>query len=98
MSVARDVESVSSAPAVAALPPPSPVRGALRQIPFRVSAVIPLQGFKLRDLHTLRAGQVLTTEMSATDDVPVFIGAAPLAFAELDDVDGQMALRLTRLS
>ena len=98
MSADEPVLPVPAEPVIGALPAPSPVRGALRQMPFRVSAVIRLHGFRLRDLHGLRAGKLLTTEVFATDDVPVLAGAAPLAFAELDNVDGQMALRLTRLS
>ena len=98
MSAADGIANEIAEPSVAALPAPLPVRGALRQIPLRVSAVIRLHGLRLRDLHRLRAGHMVLTEVSATDDVPVLVGAAPLAFAELDNVDGQMALRLTRLS
>ena len=69
-----------------------------RNVPFRLSITIPLAGLKLRDLHSLRGGSTLSTNVSAAEDVPVRVGGALLGWAELDDVDGQMAIRLTRLT
>lgn len=75
----------------------SSIRGQMRNIPFRLSVTIPLIGWRLRGLRELRQGQLLLTGVSAAEDVPVSIGGAPLGHAELDNVDGQMAVRLTRL-
>ncbi|WP_198137512.1 FliM/FliN family flagellar motor C-terminal domain-containing protein [Terriglobus sp. TAA 43] len=66
-------------------------------MPFRLSVTIPLIGWRLHRLRDLQQGQLIVTAVSATEDVPVRIGEALLAHAELDNVDGQMAIRLTRL-
>ncbi len=69
-----------------------------RNVPFRLAVTIPLAGMKLRDLCLLRPGTTLFTYISAAEDVPVRVGGALLGWAELDNVDGQMAIRLTRLT
>lgn len=80
------------------LPAPSAIRGAIRQVPFRLCATVPLAGLKLGDIQTLRKGQVLATTIAAAHDVPVLVGGALFAYAELDNMDGQMAVRITSLS
>jgi flagellar motor switch protein FliN/FliY len=74
------------------------VRGVVRSVPFRLAVTIPVSGLKLRDLRELRVGQVFPTPISAAEDVPVRAGGALLGYAELDNVDGAMAVRMTRLS
>lgn len=69
-----------------------------RNVPFRLAVTIPLAGMRLRDLSHLRAGTTLLTGVPAAEDVPVRVGGALLGWAELDNVDGQMAIRLTRLT
>jgi flagellar motor switch/type III secretory pathway protein FliN len=69
-----------------------------RAVPFRVSITIPLLGLKLRDLSNLQVGRLFPTAISAAEDVPVRAGGAVLGWAELDNMEGQMAVRLTRLS
>ena len=70
---------------------------AAQTVPFRLSIAVPVTGMKLRDLRELCPGFVLSTHVSAADDVPVRVGGAVLGWGELDNVDGQMAVRLTRL-
>jgi flagellar motor switch/type III secretory pathway protein FliN len=72
--------------------------GVMRSIPFRLAVTIPVAGLKLRSVRELCAGQVITTDISASEDVPVRAGGALLGYAELDDVEGTMAVRMTRLS
>jgi flagellar motor switch protein FliN/FliY len=76
----------------------SSIRGQIRAIPFRLSVSVPLHGWKLGRICALKQGQLLLTGVSAAEDVPVCVGGALLGYAELDNVDGQMAVRLTRLS
>lgn len=73
------------------------IQGRVRNMPFRLSVAIPLIGWRLHCLRDLQQGQLIVTGVPATEDVPVRIGEALLAHAELDNVDGQMAIRLTRL-
>ncbi len=70
----------------------------LRSVPLRLAVTIPIQGLKLRDLQILGKGRTLRTVIPAVEDVPVSVGGALLGWAELDNVDGRMAVRLTRLS
>ena len=70
----------------------------VRSVPFRLTITVLLPGLKLRDLRTLCAGAVFLTDTPAAADVPVTVGGATLGWGELDNVDGQMAVRLTRLA
>jgi|GEM_PF-5009608 len=84
-----------------ALPAPAAavsMHAALRTVPLRLSVNVPLSGVCLRDIRELEEGQLFMSTLFASDDVPVRVGGALFAFAELDNVDGQMAVRLTRLS
>lgn len=74
------------------------IRGQVCAIPFRLSVSVPLHGWKLGRLCELEQGDLLLTGISAVEDVPVRAGGVLLGYAELDNVDGQMAVRLTRLS
>ena len=69
-----------------------------RSVPFRLTITVPLPGLKLRSLRSLRAGTIFLTDTPAAEDVPVTVAGATLGWGELDNVDGQMALRLTRLT
>lgn len=69
-----------------------------RAVPFRLTICSPVPGLKLRSLRALRPGTVFLTNTPAADDVPVTVAGATLGWGELDNVDGQMALRLTRLA
>ncbi len=86
-------------PEPAALPAPETPAcwHAAQTVPFRLSIAVPVCGMKLRDLRSLFIGAVFCTHVSAAEDVPVRVGGAMLGWGELDNVDGQMAVRLTRL-
>ncbi len=81
-----------------ALPVSLPTHGVICTIPFRVAVSIAVPGMKLRGLRELKVGQVLHTATSVTEDVPVRAGNVLLGYAELDNLDGQMSVRLTRLN
>jgi flagellar motor switch protein FliN/FliY len=53
--------------------------------------------FKVRDLITLKEGQVFESLSPATDDVPVRVGQMHLGWSEFEVLQQRMALRLTRL-
>jgi flagellar motor switch/type III secretory pathway protein FliN len=69
-----------------------------RFVPFRLTITVPLPGLKLRSLRALRIGTIFLTATPAAEDVPVTVAGVMLGWGELDNVDGQMALRLTRLT
>lgn len=69
----------------------------LSQIGMTLRAEVALEGFRVRDLLTLAAGQVFETSSPDTDDVPIRIGNVQLGWGEFEVVEQQMALRVTRL-
>ena len=69
----------------------------LSRIPMRLTAGVPVPGFKVRDLLAMRAGSVVETAWPSTEDVPLRMGDVQLSWSEFEVVEGRMAVRLTRL-
>ena len=69
----------------------------LSRIPIQLTCSVPLR-FKVSDLLKLRAGQMVVSEWTSTDDVPLKIGAVQLSWSEFEVVEQRMAVRLTRLA
>ena len=90
-------EPAGGTPSALAAPEMPATWRAAQPIPFRLSIAVPVTGMKLRDLRELSIGTVFTTGVSASEDVPVRVGGVVLGWGELDNVDGTMAVRLTRL-
>ena len=53
--------------------------------------------FCVRDLLALAAGQVIATAWSSGEDLPLAIEDVQLAWVEMEVVDQEMAIRITRL-
>jgi len=70
----------------------------LSRIPIRLIAGIPLPNFRVKDLVGLKAGKLVSSQWSSTDDVPLKIGSVQLSWSEFEVVEQQMAVRLTRLA
>ncbi len=70
----------------------------LSRLPVVLTARIPLSGFKVRDLLLLQEGQLIQSDWSTTEDIPVKIGRVQLAWSEFEVVEDSMAMRLTRLA
>ena len=68
----------------------------LSQLPVTLRAGVGLR-FRVRDLLTLKEGQVFESLSPATDDVPVRVGQMHLGWSEFEVLQQRMALRLTRL-
>ena len=69
----------------------------LQRLPI-LTAGVPLPRFRVKDLLSLRPGQMLSSAWLITDDVPLKIGAVQLSWAEFEVVEQRMAIRLTRLA
>ena len=69
----------------------------LSRIPMRLTAGVPIERFKVRDLLALRPGAIVATTWPSTEDVPLQMGAVQLSWSEFEVVEGRMAIRLTRL-
>ena len=71
---------------------------AIARMPVVLAARVPLTGFKVKDLLQLEAGQLIRSEWSTAEDIPVKIGRVQLAWSEFEVVEDSMAMRLTRLA
>lgn len=70
----------------------------LARLPMRLTAAIPLPGFRVKDLLALHPGQVVVSEWPGSEDVPLKIGSVHLSWSEFEVVEQRMAIRLTRLA
>ena len=69
----------------------------LAGLPLRVAVHIPLCKLTLQQLSRLEPGQLLCGSWAVVEDVPVRAGEALLGWAEFEEVDGRMAMRLTQM-
>ena len=67
------------------------------QLRVTMRAGVALNRFKVRDLLSLKEGQVFESLSPDTENVPLMVGQVQLGWSEFEIVDQRMALRLTRL-
>ena len=67
-------------------------------LPLRLDVKIPMPNFRLKDLTHLAAGQVLQSEWSVAEDLPVSVGDIKLLWAEFAVADQQLTVRVTRIA
>jgi len=70
----------------------------IASFPTLLAVAIPLRELRVRDLLALCPGQIVTTPWNLTDDLPLATGPLRLAWGELDVLNGNIALRITRLA
>jgi flagellar motor switch protein FliN/FliY len=68
------------------------------RLPVEVDVAVPVPDFRVRNLLTLEAGQVIESQWGHGEDVPLSAGEVQLAWSEFEVVDTQLAVRVTRLS
>jgi hypothetical protein len=68
------------------------------RLPVVLAVSVPLRGFKVRDLLSLRCGQTVESRWAVTSDVPLEVGELQLCWGEFELVELRLALRLTRLA
>jgi flagellar motor switch/type III secretory pathway protein FliN len=69
----------------------------LSQLRVTLRAAVALDRFKVRDLLTLKEGQVFESVSPDTEDVAVMVGQVQLGWSEFEVPEQRMAVRLTRL-
>lgn len=84
------------------VPAPAPQQGscywpAMEWLPVQISIALPLPRFRVRDLLTLDPGQIIATEWPNGDDLPLSVDQVQLAWVEMESVEQEMAVRITRL-
>lgn len=70
---------------------------AVEWLPMQLNVALPIPRFRVRDLLALKPGQAIATEWPDGDDLPLSIEDVQLAWIEIEAVDRDMAVRITRL-
>jgi flagellar motor switch protein FliM len=68
------------------------------RLPVELDVAVPVEGFRVRNLLALEAGQVIETQWANGEDVPLATGELQLAWSEFEVMDTQLAVRVTRLA
>ena len=83
-------------------PPPSAEEtvfpAPIPQLPVALAVSVPVRDFRVRELLTLVPGDVIATQWSHGDDLPIAAGDVQLAWSEFEVVETKLAVRITRLS
>jgi len=75
-----------------------PAWPSLSRVPERLTALLPLRGFRVAALLSLEKGQIIESNMSLTADIPMKISTIQIAWGEFEVVEHTMAVRLTRMA
>jgi flagellar motor switch protein FliM len=70
---------------------------AIEWLPVQISISLPIPRFRVRDLLTLDPGQIISTDWPNGDDLPLSVDQVQLAWVEMESVEQEMAVRITRL-
>lgn len=70
---------------------------AIEWLPVQLSISLPIPRFRVRDLLVLDPGQILSTDWPNGDDLPLSADQVQLAWVEMESVEQEMAVRITRL-
>jgi flagellar motor switch protein FliN/FliY len=68
------------------------------RLPVELDVMVAVRDFRVRNLLSLEPGQLIESQWAHGDDVPIAAGEVALAWSEFEVVDGQLAVRITRLS
>jgi flagellar motor switch/type III secretory pathway protein FliN len=81
----------------AALDRPRRYWPAIEWLPVQISISLPIPRFRVRDLLALDPGQIISTDWPNGDDLPLSVDQVQLAWVEMESVEQEMAVRITRL-
>ncbi len=74
------------------------LRGPSRRLPVWLSVAIPIREFRVRNLLGMTSGDVIATQWSQGEDLPLSGGEVQLAWTEFEVADTALAVRITRLA
>jgi flagellar motor switch/type III secretory pathway protein FliN len=77
---------------------PVALSGPVARLPVELDVAVPVRDFRVRNLLALAPGQVVASQWSNGDDLPLASGDVQLAWAEFEVIDTQLAVRVTRLT
>jgi flagellar motor switch/type III secretory pathway protein FliN len=75
-----------------------PLKGPVARLPIDLGVSVPVNEFRVRRLLALEPGQVIESQWTHGEDVPLASGRVQLAWSEFEVVDAQLAVRITRLA
>ncbi|HVC91226.1 MAG TPA: FliM/FliN family flagellar motor C-terminal domain-containing protein [Acidobacteriaceae bacterium] len=90
-------ESVSPQESLSTAIPQRKSWPAVEWLPIQLSVALPVLRFCVRDLLSLDPGQIIATAWQHGDDLPLSIEDVQLAWVEVEAVDREIAVRITRL-
>ena len=67
------------------------------RLPVELGVTVPVREFRVRQLLALSPGEVIETQWSHGDDLPLAAGEVQVAWGEFEVVETQLAVRVTRL-
>lgn len=73
------------------------IDGPVARLPVEVDVVVPVREFRVRHLLALEPGELIESQWSYGEDVPLAAGDVQLAWSEFEVLDNQIAVRITRL-
>ena len=68
------------------------------RLPVEMDVAIPVREFRVRNLLTLRPGEVIETQWVNGEDIPLAAGDVKVAWTEFEVLESQLAVRITRLA
>jgi flagellar motor switch/type III secretory pathway protein FliN len=68
------------------------------RLPVELDVVIPVRDFRVRNLLALAPGDLIESQWSNGEDVPLAAGHVQLAWSEFEVVESQLSVRITRLA
>ena len=97
-ALADAAEGIGQAPALALLDDETAtLNPRVAQLPVELDVAVPVRDFRVRNLLALQPEQMIVSQWSNGDDLPLAAGAVRLAWCEFEVVDNQLAVRVTRL-
>ena len=100
------VAPAKQAPAQALIPtkklpdeePVSPFSPQVQRLPVELDVGVPVRGFRVRHLLALEPGQLVESQWSSGNDLPLAAGDVRLAWTEFEVVAAKLAVRVTRVA
>jgi len=69
----------------------------IARLPVELDVAVPVRDFRVRNLLALEPGNVIETQWTHGEDMPLLAGAVQLSWSEFEVVDSQLAVRVTRM-
>jgi flagellar motor switch protein FliN/FliY len=68
------------------------------RLPVGLVVSVPVRDFRIRNLLAMAPGELIETQWSNGEDLPLSSGDVQLAWSEFEVVDARLAVRVTRLA